>query len=599
MSYLFRGYILKAAMLAVFLCLSAYCYPQSVVQGHVRDVKTREPLAFCAVSVKGSPRGGIANEEGAFRIPASEEDTLVFSFIGYKSRVIPVRELGLNPEVFLESTSIVMKELIVRADDSYLYDILLRCRRKMLEAGSHVSKAYFSLETTIRDQPVELLEAYYNGYTRGASVEKLLLKNGRIGLAKTDNRFFVSFNTSRAISYLSLAEESEYLPYLPFQLGRSRLRKMYILEPGEEHGEENLYHIRFRPADKKWPCFEGEAWIDKETYAIRKITMESDPASVHPFLPLYPGDSLSHVSMKAEQVYDRNGDESLLNHIRFSYSFRIFDYVHRNWSMKVSTTGLLHFYDYEKPFPLPYFQYDTNESDYRKISFLPYNESFWDKAPGMVFTERQQKSLEFFQKNGFLINFNQWKPSKVLQKDQVVVSRKFFEDNYILWSDTARISLKQKPLDSLLLKRNARGRVISGPAVPSDLYRLKAQIFLDANPSGDTVQHYCATVFDVYQTFYNLTQEPYTDCFINIYFDLCEIERRKMDEELRSHRYTMAQVDSVYRLTVKAMEDQTALYLRQVQTGRKSADLYRWNAYVRERLGIDNAAIFRLQPENK
>jgi hypothetical protein len=129
------------------------------------------------------------------------------------------------------------------------------------------------------------------------------------------------------------------------------------------------------------------------------------------------------------------------------------------------------------------------------------------------------------------------------------------------------------------------------------LYALKAQIFMDVNPAGDSLHWLSATVFDVYESFYKLPEEKITPCFLNIFFDLCEMERRKMENELRSANYDMAGIDSVYRQCLVSMNEQTELYLKKVQCGKKLEELKKWNDIVFNTLGIDNFKIFGITNE--
>jgi Trm5-related predicted tRNA methylase len=117
---------------------------------------------------------------------------------------------------------------------------------------------------------------------------------------------------------------------------------------------------------------------------------------------------------------------------------------------------------------------------------------------------------------------------------------------------------------------------------------LKAQLFLDINPVKDSVQHYSATIFDVYQTYYNLPEEPFTNCFLNIYFDLFEIERQKMEKIIAKHKFNLTQFDSLYKLSVANLDKQTSEYTREVERGKNTRALKKWSDYVRTEIGIDN-----------
>jgi hypothetical protein len=251
----------------------------------------------------------------------------------------------------------------------------------------------------------------------------------------------------------------------------------------------------------------------------------------------------------------------------------------------------MHFYDHDKAFILPYFYYDKEFSDYKKIASLSYNEGFWTANTGIVYSQNMKKGIQYFKKNGFLLNFQNGQSSNFM----MLKGGKFFENNYLLWSEKKRISLKKDKIIHDTISTNSS----NGQTIRSSLYQIKAQLFLDLNPMADSIQHYSAAVFDVNETFYNLPEEPETDCFINIYFDLFEIERRKMEKTLSQKKLTEQEMDVIYKKSIKNLEIQSKDYFSEVERGTKKKALEKWNAYVKENLGIDNFEIFQILSQKK
>ena len=62
---------------------------QTAVTGKVLD-STNEPLIGVTIQVKGTQRGTITDFEGKFSIQASRDETLVVSYIGYKTQEVPL-----------------------------------------------------------------------------------------------------------------------------------------------------------------------------------------------------------------------------------------------------------------------------------------------------------------------------------------------------------------------------------------------------------------------------------------------------------------------------------------------------------------------------
>ena len=77
-------------------------------------------------------------------------------------------------------------------------------------------------------------------------------------------------------------------------------------------------------------------------------------------------------------------------------------------------------------------------------------------------------------------------------------------------------------------------------------------------------------------------------CFINIYFDICKIERIKMQNKLNLKNYTASEIDSIYKETIINMDNITNKYLKEVDLGENEKFFRQWNKYVFDNLSIDN-----------
>ena len=295
--------------------------------------------------------------------------------------------------------------------------------------------------------------------------------------------------------------------------------------------------------------------------------------------------------MQITRSYQNTSGTNKPDHIDFNYQLN-YQHIHtgslvnenKDSSFTLTCKGLLYFYDYGKPFVTPYFNYDREMSDYQKITSLTYNESFWTSNTGLVYSNKMKKGITYFKTNGFLINYKN-------SSGKNFKEGKLFENNYITWSDKKRISLKKNKLrnDTNLSKSS------NGLSFITNQYQLKAQLFLDLNPVGDSIQHFSASIFDVYDTFYNLPEEPFTNCFINIYFDLVETERRKMELAISKTKFSLPQIDSLYERSVSNLQTQTTRYIKEVERGKNKVALEKWNNYVNENLLINNMELFEIK----
>jgi hypothetical protein len=588
---------MKNRFIILFLVSSFYSIAQFKYQGQVKDAQKKEPIAFCAIAFKGSSQGCISNEEGVFQLTVQKNsDTLLVTCIGYKQKALSLSDFLKDPVIFLHVSEFNLQEVVIYDKDDFLFETFELCRKKLSLSKLNTSKTYFVLESAIAGQPVELLECYYNSDFNNSSLHSLVFKNGRVGLAPYNDRFFINANISKAFTFINLIGGNPDLPKNPFEYTKRQLKKTYrlrLLAIGE--GEHKLYHIEFKSIKQNGDFFSGEVWIEENTWNLQKISLNVSNTTKHPFLPLFKGEgSIDRVSLQINKTYNVSNGYALLDHIDFNYELIYKHYQNKSLMSNnvdtnylVSSKGLMYFYDIGKPFILPYFKYDPEFSDYRKIASLSYNEAFWTTNTSMEYSQNMKKGIMYFKRNGLLLNYNNGQGSSYF----MMKGGKFFENNYLLWSSNKRISLKK---DKLINDTNSASSG-KGQTIRSQLYQIKAQLFLDLNLMADSIQHYSATVFDVYETFYNLPEEPATNCFINIYFDLFEIERRKMEKMLSQKKLTAPEMDAVYKTSVKQLELQCNDYFSEVERGTKKKALEKWNAYVNDNLGIDNMSIFQIK----
>ncbi len=612
MFLLFRD--MTKILTTIFLLISACAFSQTKITAVIKDSGTKESLPYCNVAVSGTRNGTITNGDGVFSISVSSpDDVLVFSYLGYDPKSIPANKLMNTTVIYLTKKNIVISEVTVHSDNDYIYDIFEKCRNNLIKNSvPGVSKVYYCNETSAStiyvelpingvmtktyaeddsvEKPVELLECFYNGYFNGVSIEELGFKNGRTALAAKDN-FFLTHNSSKAISMISVTEENVLFPLLPFQMRKGAMKKNFDVAMLSFDGK--VYNISFLPKDNNKECFSGEAWIEKGTNNLLKISYRSVNSENYPFTPFHSFDSIWNVSMEITSTFKIESDNLMPDHTNFNYSFNYFsrrDTITgiikdkwKNMTRKIMSKGLLFFYDYNQPFILPYFEYSDDMGDYKKMSFIPYNEDFWNNNNTILFTEIQKKNFNLLSNDGQLINYGSGNyGNQFLTKLNGWIPR-FFEFYYAFWSSDKRIvpNINTPQFETYPPEKINQN-------IKSNLYILKVQILLDVTSSGDSLLSRSYTVFDNLVSFFHLPIDSNTNAFLNIYFDICEIERRKMQKTLDSPFFSASQIDSIYKVSVENMNSVTSQYIKEVDIGENSKYFEKWNKYVYNILGIDN-----------
>jgi hypothetical protein len=122
-------YGLKYSLLVAAMMLSGAIHAQKItVSSKVIDKKTKEPLSYASVWIKGKPIGTITNLQGEFDFHIPEEyrhEVLVVTTLGYEPFEAPVGSfIDQSRVIELQETAQVLNEVIVVSDSITGGDIL-------------------------------------------------------------------------------------------------------------------------------------------------------------------------------------------------------------------------------------------------------------------------------------------------------------------------------------------------------------------------------------------------------------------------------------------------------------------------------------------
>lgn len=85
-----------------------------------------------------------------------------------------------------------------------------------------------------------------------------------------------------------------------------------------------------------------------------------------------------------------------------------------------------------------------------------------------------------------------------------------------------------------------------------------------------------------------------THAFINIYFDLYEIARRKLEASLNKNRKNKINFYDIYGQFESQFNREMDVFLKDVDRGTNRVEMLKWNKFVKEELGIDNLLLFTI-----
>lgn len=564
---------------------------QAPLQGRVMDARTQEPLPYASVATAKDGKGVITNEEGVFRIPSvAAEDTLLFSYLGYHRLRMAAGEVRTRHEVLLQPSVTELSAVQVVGRNDALYDLVIACGKQLRQAGRYEGKTYYQLETRTLDLPVEGVECFYNGRFNGADIDALDLKQGRIGLLPVHGRYMVNLNTSRAFMLLHPAERNSAFPATPLRYrSRKALRKAFDLTVvATMHAPQELVQVSFTPKDTGGAFFSGKLWIETATSTVRSMELECDRCTRHPFLPMGPADELRDLSIHYHQTFSTWEGRPVVNTVALEYAYTYHtgpeaarlaerDPAFRNdWRFR--TKGILHLYAPGEKFILPFFRYDAGQTDYRKVLSMPYDSAFWADAPSLVQTDRQQRDEALFAREGLLLGSRQLDPTERGRSG-------FFESTYAFWSADKRIRLKNL-LDSAAAAPTPA--TAEGATAPASRLNLVAQLYLNVDRTPEGYRTFSATVFDGFSSWCHLADKASADLLLNLFFDLCEMERRRMQAALDVPGLSLDRIRAIHAEAETAMERSTNTFLKEAHYGKDLEVLKRWNDRVKQALGVDN-----------
>lgn len=591
---------MKHLLLIVFLSIFQLAFAQQdsslFINGRLTDVFMNEPIPFVTVYNKTLHQGTITAEDGYFRLRiSSAKDSVIVSAIGYKPLVVKLFQNQEYYSVEMEANATNLDEVVVLpADETPLFEVLQKClkHKSIRETG----KSYYMLRSFREEKQVELVEGYYNINVNGYDVEDLELKAGRLALQTYEDRYFTSQAGSDAIVQLKTFEENRYFPQTPLNVKLKEAQKLFRLEIQSRYCNEkndSVYVIHYRPKLKAPQNFEGTIWVNVSRNVIEKLTMNCTDCQNYPFSPIFPTDSIRKVDLNITRTFVVTEGHQTFNHIDFSYRV---DYVSRpgkpeRSEYSVQTNAVLYAYDYAEEFDLPKFQFVANTQDYRKLNAFPYNPFFWDNRTEFDMNDADNRNDAFFKDPQSITNVRFFKSQRTETppEDKNVKTMGYLEHPYIHWSKN-RVFLREIVPDSI-------EKAVLGTE-KSRLYHLEVQLFVDFNAYSDSTNILTETIFDPYLTYYYLPIDANTNCFINMYFDLCEVHRRRLEEafSLRVNP-SREEIQVVYDQFMKSSEEEKTIFLKEVDRGTNLKAMSKWNEYIMETVRIDNMKLFQLEAE--
>ena len=309
-----------------------------------------------------------------------------------------------------------------------------------------------------------------------------------------------------------------------------------------------------------------------------KVKLSCLNATKHPFLPLFQTDSINQVALQITRTFAATAGQAHFQHVDFGYKV---SYKSRDSkAYQVATNAILYAYDFGKAFWLPKFDFSADViDDFRKINAMPYNPYFWEKHDELKLNDQQNLNEQFFNTPNNLTNQTAFSKNAYTKNG-------LLEHPYVFWTRN-RLSFTSQ------FEATASAKTAVKPALEKP-FHLGIKLFLDVNFLEGRMYTTTAVVFDPLISYYRL---PVTDtvlCFVNLYFDLMELERQALEEDIQQSDQSIETIEQLYEARLAKMEELSKQYFKEVERGEKKKEIKKWNNFVKEKLGVDNIEFFKL-----
>lgn len=330
------------------------------IEGVLLDSKSREPIVFATIRIKGKALGVISNQDGGFRIPLEFQEKgeeLEISSMGYNTYTVLFDALetnGLN-RILLQPALFQLQETIVTAT------------KKRLTSKEIIQKALNRIPDNYENNPFELI-GYYRDYQiknkKYSNLNEAIIKvfdggfenddylNTEYGIYAYSKNYDFEIDSFAAKPY-NYRIRDKFIPDAVFNnsivpnelvqlFNHDALRNnnertysyvnTFVKDFIKEHdfftyfltnyGDKKVYKIKFNKSTVPFQV-KGDIYIDKDTYAIRKLDYTVYRQKIDEASSTNYSDSEMDLLYEILVEYQNHKEYMYLNYISFHNQFEL------------------------------------------------------------------------------------------------------------------------------------------------------------------------------------------------------------------------------------------------------------------------------------
>lgn len=542
-------------------------------------VSSDGPVGFVRIKYRPSGKLSITNESGCFALNPAPGDTLIeFKALSYLPKLMLVNRL--EDKVLLTRASYTLKAFTIKANDDRWVKAILQCTAFLKKQPELTTPSYWILCSSMNRERTEYLEGFYNAVQRQGSLVNLALKQGRAGLRDLDGQYFVSLNTSKVFTGMSLLNSNDWIPEGPLMLNKKNLRKRYQFQLKEEIND-SIQVISFSPVLPDESTFSGVLTFNQRSGRPIQLVYLHNKTNRHPFQPVgEKQDAIGPMNMTLVWQFSEEDQPFQLIRQSINYGFQLTSSRHA--PLMIQTDCVWYQLPQQAPFQLPSFNLEQEVYDYRAFSFLPPNIRFWsNQSPPLLTLSQTSFRDQFVRENRFLY---QHRLNDGLKKA-------FFETRLLIWNDSLRLNLKR-----VLGGETSNDKLTSTAFGVIPELHLNAGIYMDLNFWGDSLEVNTLAYFNPFDCQIPAKAKTSAGLLLNLYFDLYELERRALMKAI-IHDKDPIQVRKLHAIAEENARKRAAQMLFEVGISAKKAAAEKWIQKIINEGGPDNTPLLQLIQE--
>lgn len=278
--FIILAQIQSEASFSVYYMADSSSYKQ--FKGSILDSKTRDELIFASIIVSGTTISTISNSEGNFsiKIPTEKQNSsLMISFLGYKNKVVPIKELKPEKNVlYLEPSNTILEEVVVKVTDAKAIFLAVLNNRLQNYGDDPIQMTCFYRETIRKRRTyVSLSESIVNiqkqPFSKGLQDQVNLFKGRKnTDYTKLDTVNFKLQGGPFSALYLDLIKYPSFI----FSENAFELYD-FNLEDITQINDQQVLVLAFKqkPTNEN-PLYYGKMFIDVKSLAVISATFQQN-----------------------------------------------------------------------------------------------------------------------------------------------------------------------------------------------------------------------------------------------------------------------------------------------------------------------------------